>query len=100
MGPPYGPDGTPKGPQWTHKALMVPLNVHDRPLKGPNVAPTGLHRGLFVGYLGVEGGPLVFLYSFLSLVHQLDLVLSFWPPWAPMGLNRAHLWAPSGPWGP
>jgi hypothetical protein len=55
--------------------------------------PKGPHLGLFAGYLGVERGPLVFLYFFISLIHQLDLVQSFWPPWAPLGLNRANFWA-------
>jgi hypothetical protein len=97
MGPADGPDGTPKGPEWTRKSLMGPLKVHDLPLKGPNATPKGPHRGLFAGYLGIEGEPLVFLYFFLSLIHQLDLGLSFWPPWAPLGLSRAHLFAPRGP---
>jgi hypothetical protein len=56
---------------------MGPLKVYDLPLKGPNAAPKGPHRGHFAGYLGVEGGPLIFLYFFFSLIHQLDLALSF-----------------------
>jgi hypothetical protein len=56
---------------------MGPLKVYDLPLKGPNAAPKGPHRGHFAGYLGVEGGPLIFLYFFFSLIHQLDLGLSF-----------------------
>jgi hypothetical protein len=53
---------------------MEPRKVHDGPPKGP-------HWGFFAGSLGVEEGPLVFLYFFLSLIDQLDLVFSFWPPW-------------------
>jgi hypothetical protein len=71
---------------------MGPLKVHDGPLRGPN-------RSLFTGSLRIEVGPLIFLCFFLSFIHQLNLVLSFWPPWdwiwpifGPLGTT----WAPKG----
>jgi hypothetical protein len=75
------------------KAPIDPIKFVIGPPKRPN-------WGLFAGYLGVEGGPHVFLYFFLSLIHQLDHVLSFWPTRAPLGLSRAHFWEPMGPRGP
>jgi hypothetical protein len=78
MGPPDGPN-EPIRPQWGPLMFMM---------------------GPFAGSLGVEVGRLVFHYFFLSLIHQLDLVLLFWPLWAPLGLSRAHFRAPKCPLGP